>query len=397
MIKICLSLVVGIGLTLAANSGHAKIHHPAAEKSTRLSVKHAKSKTKSRLKKHVLARSSKIVPFPVLKSVDSDSPIDQIIPDPPVPLLTAQESQPTPAGPEGKRIHSLIPAHPGENKTYLPLPAPAHDYVSTHGVVESSLTAAAERAGLADDLVSQLTTIFAWDIDFAHQLQEGDQFTVIYENTESSRQIVAAEFITGGKTFTALRYKGPEGQINFYSPEGKLMRKAFLSAPLDFIRISSSYSTRRKHPVLNRIRAHKGVDYAARTGTPIKAAGDGEVIFLGRKGGYGQVIILKHGERYETLYAHLAGFKSGLTIGNTVSQGEIIGYVGQTGLATGPHLHYEFRIDGEHRNPEMLNRQRALPLAGEKLVDFKIKSQPLMAQLYQTKARSIFAKSAAIP
>ncbi len=175
------------------------------------------------------------------------------------------------------------------------------------------------------------------------------------------------------------------------------MRKAFLSTPVDFIRISSGFDVHRKHPILNRIRAHKGVDYAARTGTPVKAAGDGKIAFLGRKGGYGQVMILEHGEHYETLYAHLSDFKKGLQNGDQVEQGQIIGYVGQSGLATGPHLHYEFRVDGVHRNPETLNHQHSLPLSDDALADFKSQSRPLLTQLYQTKASNLLAKNGITP
>jgi murein DD-endopeptidase MepM/ murein hydrolase activator NlpD len=171
------------------------------------------------------------------------------------------------------------------------------------------------------------------------------------------------------------------------------MRKAFLSTPVDFVRISSGFDTHRKHPILNRIRAHKGIDYAARTGTPVKSAGDGEVTFRGSKGGYGQVMIVKHGEHYETLYAHLSDFKEGLESGDLVKQGDVIGYVGQTGLATGPHLHYEFRVDGVHRNPETLNLAQSLPLHAEVLADFKAQTRPQLAQLNKTKAQSLFAKN----
>ena len=171
------------------------------------------------------------------------------------------------------------------------------------------------------------------------------------------------------------------------------MRKAFLSTPVDFVRISSGFDMHRNHPILNRIRAHKGIDYAARTGTPVKSAGDGEVIFCGSKGGYGQVMIVKHGEHYETVYAHLSDFKQGLISGDSVKQGDVIGYVGQTGLATGPHLHYEFRVDGVHRNPETLNLAQSLPLHAEVLADFKVQTQPSLAQLNKTKAQSLFAKN----
>jgi len=300
------------------------------------------------------------------------------------------------------RIHSLIASTsqndftnndidandiPTNNETYGHL-------TSVHATIAYSLALAGERAGLSDDLIMQLTNIFAWDIDFATNLYPGDQFTVVYENNEAnSGQIVAAEFVNRGKIFTAIRYKDREGNVNYYSPEGKTMRKAFLSSPVEYTHISSHFDTHRRHPILNRIRAHKGIDYAARTGTPVKSAGDGVVTFIGRKGGYGQVMIVQHGQRYETLYAHLSNFKRGLQNGDPVRQGEIIGYVGQTGLATGPHLHYEFRIDGIHRNPETLSLGDATPLSHHLLADFKAKSQPLLAQLYQTKARTLLAKN----
>ena len=299
------------------------------------------------------------------------------------------------------RIHSFIAAHNKndliDNSTNYSDETPRH-ITSVHGTINSSLSLAGQKAGLSNELILQLTNIFAWDIDFATNLHHGDQFTVVYEetrigNNSSDSQIIAAEFVNQGRILTAIRYKDSEGHVNYYSPEGKPMRKAFLSTPVDFVRISSGFDTHRKHPILNRIRAHKGVDYAARTGTPVKSAGDGEVIFRGRKGGYGQVMIVKHGEHYETLYAHLSDFKKGLESGDLVKQGEVIGYVGQTGLATGPHLHYEFRVDGVHRNPETLNLAQSLPLHAEVLADFKAQTQPLLAQLNKTKAKSLFAKN----
>jgi murein DD-endopeptidase MepM/ murein hydrolase activator NlpD len=300
-----------------------------------------------------------------------------------------------------ERIHTLIPAHsnnaPIEKSTYTSYKTPRH-ITSVHGIINSSLSSSAQKAGLSNELILQLTNIFAWDIDFATNLHQGDQFTAVYEETEvgdnsSGFQIIAAEFVNQGRIFTAIRYKDSEGYVNYYSPEGRPMRKAFLSAPVDFVRISSGFDMHRKHPILNRIRAHKGIDYAARTGTPVKSAGDGEVIFCGSKGGYGQVMIIKHGEHYETLYAHLSDFKHGLKSGDLVKQGDVIGYIGQTGLATGPHLHYEFRVDGVHRNPETLNLAQSLPLHAEVLTDFKSQTRPALDQLYKTKAQSLFAKN----
>ena len=266
---------------------------------------------------------------------------------------------------------------------------------SVHGVIDQSLSESATNAGLTNELIEELTSVFAWDIDFANNLDQGDKFTLVYEQgTDGTNpQIVAAEFTNRGRILTALRYTTPDGTVNYFSPEGKPMRKSFLSAPLDYLKISSGFSTHRKHPILNRIRAHKGVDYAARTGTPVKSAGDGEIKFAGTQGGYGQMLIVKHGEHYETVYAHLSDFKDGLEAGDIVKQGEVIGYVGQTGLATGPHLHYEFRVDGEHRNPEALNTAQTAPLHDEILADFKDQTKANLNQLNKTKAQSLLARN----
>ncbi len=300
-----------------------------------------------------------------------------------------------------ERVHTFITTHNQDNliehSTDTNDETPRH-ITSVHGTINSSLSLAGQQAGLSEELIFQLTNIFAWDIDFATNLHRGDQFTVVYEKTKignnsSDSYIVAAEFVNQGRILTAIRYKDSEGHVNYYSPEGKPMRKSFLSTPVDYVRISSGFDTNRKHPILNRIRAHKGVDYAARTGTPVKSAGDGEVIFCGNKGGYGQVIIIKHDGHYETLYAHLSDFKKGLGTGDRVKQGDVIGYVGQTGLATGPHLHYEFRVDGVHRNPETLNLAQSLPLHAEVLANFKAQSRLTLAELNKTKAQSLFAKN----
>ncbi len=274
-----------------------------------------------------------------------------------------------------------------------------HQFISAQATVESSLYIDGEKAGLSAKLIEQLTTIFAWDIDFASNLHKGDQFTVLYEKkvvdgiTTDNDEIVAAEFINQGKSYIAVRYKDKKGHVSYYSQDGGGMRKAFLTTPVDFARVSSHFDAHRKHPVLNRIRAHKGVDYAARTGTPVKSTADGEIVFNGRKGGYGQVVVIKHGERYETLYAHLSKFKKGLTIGSQVKQGEVIGYVGQTGLATGPHLHYEFHVDGNYRNPLTVALPNSLPISSKLLASFKTQTQPLLAQLNQAKSRMLFAKN----
>ncbi|MEE9412636.1 MAG: peptidoglycan DD-metalloendopeptidase family protein [Methylococcales bacterium] len=256
-----------------------------------------------------------------------------------------------------------------------------------HGAIHNSFFTDAKIAGLSDTIIMQLSDIFAWDIDFALNIHTGDRFSVLYEQLSidgesiGNGDILAAEFKNNGKVYRAVRYKDSNGHVNYYSPEGEGLRQAFLRTPVKFTRISSRFSLGRKHPVLNRIRAHKGVDYAAATGTPIRATGMGKIIYRGRKGGYGKVIILKHGSRYTTLYAHLSNFRRGKRVGSTVKQGDIIGYVGSTGLASGPHLHYEFRIAGVHKNPLTTKLPKSRPIADDEQVVFKAQTTPLLAEL----------------
>ncbi len=254
--------------------------------------------------------------------------------------------------------------------------------------ITSSLFWASQKAGLSDNLTMELANIFGWDIDFALDIRQGDSFTVIYEEKFKDGEkikdgnILAAEFINQGKTFRALRYTEPStGKSGYFSPDGRSLRKAFLRSPVKFSRISSRFTTKRYHPLLHKFRSHKGVDYAASRGTPIRASGDGKVIFRGRKGGYGNAIVLKHGSRYTTLYGHLSKFNRKARAGSRVKQGQIIGYVGSTGLASGPHLHYEFRVNGVHRNPLTVNFPSTKPIPKRYRENFKLSTQSYLAQL----------------
>ena len=255
------------------------------------------------------------------------------------------------------------------------------------GVITDSLFLTGQRAGLSDNLIMQLVELYGWDIDFALDIRKGDRFQVIYEEKYKDGEkvqdgpILAAEFINRDKPYFAVRYTQPDGYTSYYNQDGFSMRKAFLRTPLKFSRISSGFSLARKHPILNKIRAHRGVDYAAPMGTPVKATGDGTVSFTGTKGGYGRVIILRHGEKYSTLYGHLSRFARGINNGQRVKQGQIIGYVGMSGLATGPHLHYEFRIHGVHYNPLTVELPKAISVPQEIMADFKAKTLPLLAKL----------------
>lgn len=253
--------------------------------------------------------------------------------------------------------------------------------------IDSSLFIAGQQVGMSDNLIMQLVAIYGWDIDFVLDIRKGDQFSVIFQETYRDGEkikdgpIIAAEFINQDRTLRAVRYVHPDGKVEYYAENGDNMRKAFIRTPLDVFRISSHFNPGRKHPVLNRIRAHQGTDYAAPTGTPVKATGDGRIVHIGRKGGYGNTIILQHGGRYSTLYGHLSRYARGMHHGSRVEQGQVIAYVGSTGLATGPHLHYEFRVNGAHKNPVTVDLPEAESIPDKLRADFKQDTRPLLAEL----------------
>jgi len=257
------------------------------------------------------------------------------------------------------------------------------------GTIDSSLFVAARAAGVSPEIILRLANdIFGWDIDFALDIQPGDRFNVIYEQKFRDGEyigdgrILAADFVNDGTVHRAVYYESADGKIaDYFSPDGRSMRRQFLRAPLDFTRISSNFDPRRQHPILNMIRAHKGVDYAAPTGTIIKAAGDGRVSFVGTKGGYGRAVILEHGGGISTLYGHMSRFANGLHDGTRVKQGTTIGYVGSSGAATGPHLHYEYRVNGIHKNPRTVSLPDAAPIPEGHLAEFRSHSADLLARL----------------
>jgi murein DD-endopeptidase MepM/ murein hydrolase activator NlpD len=255
------------------------------------------------------------------------------------------------------------------------------------GVIDRSLFEAVAAAGAHDQTALALAQIFGWDIDFALDIRPGDSFAVTYEELYEHGKFVkdgtvlAAMFRNNGRVYRAARYVDPTGAANYYTPEGRSLRRAFLRTPVDFTRVSSTFDLHRMHPILNLIRAHKGVDYAAPIGTPVHAAGAGHVRFMGNKGGYGNVVEIDHSQGIVTVYGHLSRFAQGIHVGSRVSQGELIAYVGMTGLATGPHLHYEYRVNGEFKNPQSVHLPDALPIENEWLPDFKEKSAPLLASL----------------
>lgn len=255
------------------------------------------------------------------------------------------------------------------------------------GTIESSLFGAGQKAGLSDSQIMQMANIFEYDIDFHQELHKGDNFCVVYEERYidgvkvENGPITAAEFYSGGQRYSAVRYTDRAGETSYYADTGLALKKAFLRAPLKFNRISSDFNPNRRHPVLNKIRAHKGTDYAAPTGTPVFAPSNGVVQFVGKQNGYGNVIVLSHAQNYSTKYAHLSRFSKGLRKGQKVKQGDVIGAVGQTGLASGPHLHYEFLVGGVHKNPRTIALPKADPVPASERSRFFAAIEPLKAQL----------------
>lgn len=264
-----------------------------------------------------------------------------------------------------------------------------------YGRIDTSLFESAMEAGLPDKTIMNLAGIFAWDVDFVFDIRSGDDYYILveelYQDGEyiNDGEIIAAEFNNNGRTIQAIRYIDSGGRSDYFTPEGRSVRKAFVRAPVDFTRISSSFNPNRKHPILNTIRAHRGVDYAAPRGTPIKAAGDGKVIFRGVKNGYGNVVILQHGGNITTLYAHMSAFDKKAGISRRVVQGQTIGYVGRTGLATANHLHYEYRLNGVHRNPRTVSLPQAAPISDEYRDDFLSSVEPILNELLQYKRTQV--------
>lgn len=253
--------------------------------------------------------------------------------------------------------------------------------------IQSSLFAATDSSDIPDHIAIQLAEIFSADIDFNLDLRKGDRFSVVYEasyhdgDLVKSGRVLAAEFVNQGKTYRATLYQDHEGHANYYTPDGKSLRKAFLRSPLEFSRISSGFTLARFHPVLQQWRAHKGVDYAAPIGTHIKSTADGTIAFVGTQSGYGNVVILQHAGNISTVYGHLSHFSPGLRRGQKISQGDIIGQVGMSGMATGPHLHYEFRVHGEHRDPLKVALPTVTPLNKTDIASFNQQIQSLLDQL----------------
>ncbi len=256
------------------------------------------------------------------------------------------------------------------------------------GIINSSLFAATDNAGIPNNIAMQLTEIFASEIDFYRDLRQGDRFTVVYESFSNDNgkrtktgRVLAVEFVNKGKSHQAIYFKASNGADGYYTPEGESLRKAFLLSPLAFSRVSSGFTNARFHPILKQWRAHRGIDYAAPTGTPVRATASGIIAFSGSQKGYGNLVVLKHNGKYESAYGHLSRFASGMGKGKRINQGDVIGYVGSTGMATGPHLHYELRVDGVQRDPTKVVLPTAPPIAKRDLNTFQKETHSLVARL----------------
>lgn len=258
-----------------------------------------------------------------------------------------------------------------------------------HAMIEHSLFIASQRAGLNDGITMRLAQIFQWDIDFVLDIRKGDTFHVLYQELYVENEfigfgeILAAEFVNQGKRHRVVRYVDSSGLSDYYNPLGENMRKEFLRAPLAFTRISSNFNLKRKHPLFKRSMPHRGIDYAAPVGTPVLAAGNGKLIAAQRNKANGNYIVIQHGEQFQTKYLHLSRFARNLSKESKVTQGQVIGYVGATGYATGPHLHYEFVVNGVHRNPRTIDLPKAMPIPAAERERFDQHTRPMFVLLDQ--------------
>lgn len=277
--------------------------------------------------------------------------------------------------------------------------------VFKHGIITDSLFMAGQKEDIAALTIMEMANIFGGVIDFILDPRLGDNFSILIEEKYldgefiGTGEILAAQFTNQDKQFVTVQYINDAGEIGYYNPVGESMRKAFLRAPIDVFQISSNFNPARRHPILNTIRAHKGTDYAAPRGTPIRATSDGTVTFSGRNGSFGKLVTVKHTGAFETKYAHLSDYANGVKKGRRVRQGDIIGYVGSTGSATGPHLHYEFLMNGVHQNPRTIldKLPKAESISADELTRFRDQSAPLLKQfrtLVETKMLALRQQSA---
>ena len=264
-----------------------------------------------------------------------------------------------------------------------------------HGLIDHSLFVASQRIGLDDETTMRLAQIFQWDIDFVLDIRQGDAFDIVVEKLYLKGDfvgygnILAARFVNQSNSYLAIRYVDREGTTGYFTPNGESMKKAFLRAPLEFTRISSNFNMKRVHPLWNRTMPHRGIDYVAPVGTPVLAAGAGQVRTTSYTKANGNYVVIGHGSEFETKYLHLSKFSPGTTRGKRVTQGDVIGFVGSTGWATGPHLHYEFLVNGKHRNPRTVSLPKSDPINKREIERFQSHVQPTLALLSSSKSPNV--------
>ncbi len=297
-------------------------------------------------------------------------------------------------------LSNLILTHPNDSKRSYVISKQGDHYKGTWKndvfevrqarasfTIQNGLFFDGRKANVDSKVIKQLVKVFDWDIDFSHDVRVGDKVTAVYEeifhdgDKVGTQNLLAAEFINKGRQFRSIRYTYADGKSDYFTPQGREMKKAFIRTPIEHARVSSHFNPGRFHPKLHKIRAHKGTDFAARTGTPIMTTGNGVVKFVGRKGGYGRTVIIQHRGGYTTTYAHMSRYKKGLKVGDKVYQSDLIGYVGQSGLATGPHLHYEFHQDKKAVNAMTVALPNSMSLSKSELQDFRNKAVNLVLQL----------------
>ncbi|MFZ3071781.1 MAG: peptidoglycan DD-metalloendopeptidase family protein [Thermodesulfobacteriota bacterium] len=262
---------------------------------------------------------------------------------------------------------------------------------SASGVIDNSLYASGIDAGLPPEIIMELSDIFAWDVDFSTETRKGDSFAAVYESVSTegkeigSRRVLAAEVVNSGKTYAAIYYEDKSGKGEYYDEEGRSISRTLLKSPLRYRRISSYFSKKRYHPIKKVFRPHHGIDYAAPSGTPVETAGTGRVVFAGWKSGYGNFVVVRHNSNYETAYGHFKAIKKGIKKGIKVEQGDVIGYVGSTGISTGPHLHYEVRVRGKMVNPLSVKAEPRRRLNAAEMASFSLVRDLMMAKMSEPK------------
>lgn len=365
-------------------------HSPSLHKNYQIATWHAstihKGDTLSSLFKHYQLSQRQLLEILLLGKIIQ--PLKSLQPDHELRLLITKQNTLDELAYDITPTKRLIVAWQ-KNKLQAVVEQVHPDFVTKHAkaTITHSLFKATQHAGLSSALTQQFEKIFGSEVDFKKDIRKGAKINILYNRyylgnkVYRNGDITAAELDNHGKVYQAIRYQAPHSSAHYYTPAGKSLQKAFLRYPVHYVYISSKFNRARYHPVLHFVRPHLGVDFAANVGTPVRAASDGRVSYMARKGSYGNLIIIRHSYKYSTRYAHLSRFKKGLHWGSHVKEGQVVGFTGKTGLTTGPHLHYEFRVFGKAFDPLHVALPLANPIPRKDLKDFKMKAKVLLAEL----------------